>query len=114
MQKNFNVSSRSETEKTTILKTKQQQYVPNINSIPHEKTHPDKNTLVPPSRSTIRFVQENSELINAMGDVAATTADVADAILSEIGGAINTQTVAGDAAETVFQRKLRFQANRKG
>ena len=71
------------------------------------------NTLIPLSRSTHRFEQENDKIIKAMGEVVATTADAADAILSEIGNAISPQPTASDGAETAFQRKLRFQANRK-
>ena len=106
LQKNFEISKKTEPKKTTTLADEP------------TKNNAQSNTgyqLVPPSRSYILSANtnENSSIAQAVGNVASTAINAAEEIISGAGGLISPQTHGDDYAETAWQHRLRNQAKKK-
>ena len=69
--------------------------------------------LVPPSRSSISRDNDTSQVQNPIGAVAGTIVSAADELMEGLGDLITPSTQSDDYAEAVWQRRLRYQANRK-
>ena len=69
--------------------------------------------LVPPSRSSISRENDTSQVQNPIGTVADTIVSAADELMEGLGDLITPSTQSDDYAEAVWQRRLRYQANRK-
>lgn len=69
--------------------------------------------LVPPSRSSISRDNDTSQVQNPIGAVAGTIVSAADELMEGLGDLITPSTHGDDYAEAVWQRRLRYQANRK-
>ena len=106
LQKNFEISKKTEPKKTTTLADEP------------TKNNAQSNTgyqLVLPSRSYILSANtnENSSIAQAVGNVASTAINAAEEIISGAGGLISPQTHGDDYAETAWQHRLRNQAKKK-
>ena len=78
------------------------------------KEQPDTGyQLVPPSRSSISRDNDTPRAQNSIGAVADTIVSVADELMEGLGDLITPSAQGDDYAETAWQRKLRYQANRK-
>ena len=78
------------------------------------KEQPDTGyQLVPPSRSSISRDNDTSQVQNPIGAVAGTIVSAADEVVAGLGDLITPTAQGNDYAETAWQRKLRYQANRK-
>ena len=104
LQKNFELVNKAE------LKTLQQhEYNP-----PKEKeTSGTAYQLVPPSRSNISRGGDILQPLNTIGTVTDAAISAADEIVEGLGEMISPSSRSGDYAEAAWQRKLRYQANRK-
>ena len=69
--------------------------------------------LVPPSRSSISRDNDTPRVQNPIGAVADAIVGAADEVVEGLGDLITPSTHGEDYAETAWQRKLRYQANRK-
>ena len=69
--------------------------------------------LVPPSRSSISRDNDTSQGQNPIGAVADTIVSAADEAVEGLGDLITPSTQGNDLTEAAWQRKLRYQANRK-
>ena len=69
--------------------------------------------LVPPSRSSISRDNDTSQVQNPIGAVADTIVSAADEVVEGLGDLITPSTQGNDLTEAAWQRKLRYQANRK-
>ncbi|WP_195254101.1 relaxase/mobilization nuclease domain-containing protein [Hoylesella timonensis] len=69
--------------------------------------------LVPPSRSSISRDNDTSQVQNPIGAVADTIVSAVDNVVEGLGDLITPTTQGNDYAEAAWQRKLRYQANRK-
>ena len=69
--------------------------------------------LVPKSRSSISRDNDTPQVQNSIGAVADTIVSAADEVVEGLGGMITPTTQGDDYAEAAWQRKLRYQANRK-
>ena len=69
--------------------------------------------LVPPSRSSISRDNDTPRAQNSNGAVADTIVSAADEVVAGLGDLITPTAQGNDYAETAWQRKLRYQANRK-
>ena len=69
--------------------------------------------LVPKSRSSISRDNDTSQVQNPIGAVAGTIVSAADELMEGLGDLITPSTQSDDYAEAVWQRRLRYQANRK-
>ena len=79
-----------------------------------KKEQPDTGyQLVPPSRSSISRDNDTSQVQNPIGAVAGTIVSAADELMEGLGDLITPTAQGYDYAETAWQRKLRYQANRK-
>ena len=77
------------------------------------KGQPDTGyQLVPPSRSSISRDNDTPQVQNSIGAVD-TIVSVADEVVEGLGNLITPSTQGNDLTEAAWQRKLRYQANRK-
>ncbi|WP_455087190.1 relaxase/mobilization nuclease domain-containing protein [Prevotella denticola] len=104
LQKNFDLVNKAKS------KTLQQhEYNP-----PKEKeTSGAAYQLVPPSRSNISRDGDTLQPLNTIGTVADAAISAADEMVEGLGELISPSAHSDDYAETAWQRKLRYQANRK-
>ena len=69
--------------------------------------------LVPKSRSSISRDNDIPQMQSPIGAVADTAMSVVDEVMEGLGGMITPTAQGDDYAEAAWQRKLRYQANRK-
>jgi len=104
LQKNFEASNKGEPKKTYRI----------IQEATEKKEQPDTGyQLIPPSRSSISRENDTSQVQNPIGTVADTIVSAADELMEGLGDLITPSTQSDDYAEAVWQRRLRYQANRK-
>ena len=104
LQKNFEAANKEE------LKMPHQ----TIQKPTERKEQPDTGyQLVPPSRSTVSRDNDTPRAQNSIGAVADTIVGAADELMEELGDLITPTAQGNDYAEAVWQRRLRYQANRK-
>ena len=104
LQKNFEASNKEEPKKTYRI----------IQEATEKKEQPDAGyQLVPPSRSSISRDNDTSQVQNPIGAVADTIVSAADEVVEGLGDLITPSTQGNDLTEAAWQRKLRYQANRK-
>ncbi|WP_315332525.1 relaxase/mobilization nuclease domain-containing protein [Prevotella histicola] len=104
LQKNFETTNKEEQKKPHQM----------IQEPIEKKEQPDKGyQLVPPSRSSISRDNDTPRVQDSIGAVADTIASAADEVVEELGNLITSTTQGYDYTETAWQRKLRYQANRK-
>ena len=104
LQKNFEVTNKEESKMPhqTIQKPIE------------KKEQPDTGyQLIPPSRSSISRDNDTPQVQNPIGAVADTIVSAADEVVEELGDLITPSTQGNDLTEAAWQRKLRYQANRK-
>ena len=78
------------------------------------KERPDTGyQLIPPSRSSISRENDTSQVQNPIGAVADAIVSAADDVVEGLGDLITPTAQGNDYAEAAWQRKLRYQANRK-
>ena len=104
LQKNFETTNKEEQKKPHQT----------IQEPIEKKEQPDTGyQLVPPSRSSISRENDTSQVQNPIGAVAGTIVSAADELMEGLGDLITPSAQGDDYAETAWQRKLRYQANRK-
>ena len=104
LQKNFETTNKEESRKPHQT----------IQEPIEKKEQPDTGyQLVPPSRSSISRENDTSQVQNPIGAVAGTIVSAADEVVEGLGDLITPSAQGDDYAETAWQRKLRYQANRK-
>ena len=104
LQKNFETTNKEESRKPHQT----------IQEPIEKKEQPDTGyQLVPPSRSSISRDNDTSQVQNPIGAVAGTIVSAADELMEGLGDLITPSTQSDDYAEAVWQRRLRYQANRK-
>ena len=104
LQKNFETTNKEEQKKPHQT----------IQEPIEKKEQPDTGyQLVPPSRSSISRENDTSQVQNPIGAVADTIVSAADELMEGLGDLITPSTQSDDYAEAVWQRRLRYQANRK-
>ena len=104
LQKNFETTNKEEQKKPHQT----------IQEPIEKKEQPDTGyQLVPPSRSSISRENDTSQVQNPIGAVADTIVGAADELMKGLGDLITPSTQSDDYAEAVWQRRLRYQANRK-
>ena len=104
LQKNFETTNKEEQKKPHQT----------IQEPIEKKEQPDTGyQLVPPSRSSISRDNDTSQVQNPIGAVAGTIVSAADELMEGLGDLITPSTQSDDYAEAVWQRRLRYQANRK-
>ena len=104
LQKNFKVTNKEESRKPHLT----------VQEPIEKKEQPDTGyQLVPPSRSSISRENDTSQVQNPIGTVADTIVSAADELMEGLGDLITPSTQSDDYAEAVWQRRLRYQANRK-
>ena len=69
--------------------------------------------LVPKSRSTVSRDNDTPQVQNPISIMADTIVSAADELMEGLGDLITPSAQSDDYAETAWQRKLRYQANRK-
>ena len=69
--------------------------------------------LVPPSLSTVSRENDTSQVQNPIGAMADAIVNAADELMEGLDDLITPSTQSDDYAEAVWQRRLRYQANRK-
>ena len=104
LQKNFEAFNKEESNKPH-----------QVTQEPTEKNErPDTGyQLVPPSRSSISRDNDTPQVQNPISTVADTIVSAADEVMEGLGGMITPTVQGDDYAEAAWQRKLRYQANRK-
>lgn len=104
LQKNFETTNKEEQKKPHQT----------IQEPIEKKEQPDTGyQLVPPSRSSISRENDTSQVQNPIGAVADTIVSAADELMEGLGDLITPSAQGDDYAETAWQRRLRYQANRK-
>ena len=104
LQKNFETTNKEEQKKPHQT----------IQEPIEKKEQPDTGyQLVPPSRSSISRENDTSQVQNPIGAVADTIVSAADELMEGLGDLITPSAQGDDYAEAVWQRRLRYQANRK-
>ena len=104
LQKNFEPTNREEPRKPHLT----------VQEPTERKERPDTGyQLVPPSRSLILRDNDTPQVQNLIGAVADTIVSAADEVVEELGDLITPSTQGNDLTEAAWQRKLRYQANRK-
>ena len=104
LQKNFEVTNKEESKMPYQTIQKQTE----------KKEQPDTGyQLVPPSRSSISRDNDIPQMQSPIDAVADTAMSVVDEVLEGLGGTITPTAQGDDYAEAAWQRKLRYQANRK-
>ena len=104
LQKNFETTNKEEPRKPHLT----------VQEPTEKKEQSDTGyQLVPPSRSSISRDNDTSQVQNPIGAVAGTIVSAADEVVAGLGDLITLTAQGNDYAETAWQRKLRYQANRK-
>ena len=104
LQKNFEAANKEESRKPHLT----------VQEPTERKERPDTGyQLVPPSRSLILRDNDTPQVQNPIGAVADTIVSAADEVVEELGDLITPSTQGNDLTEAAWQRKLRYQANRK-
>ncbi len=104
LQKNFEISNKEESRKPHLT----------VQEPTERKERPDTGyQLVPPSRSSISRENDTPRAQNSIGTVADTIVSAADEVVEGLGDLITPSTQGNDLTEAAWQRKLRYQANRK-
>ena len=104
LQKNFEETNKKEQKKPHQT----------IQEPIEKKEQPDTGyQLVPPSRSSISRDNDTPQVQNSIDAVADTIVSAADEVVEGLGDLITPSTQGNDYAETAWQRKLRYHANRK-
>ena len=104
LQKNFEPTNREESRKPHLT----------VQEPIEKKEQPDTGyQLVPPSRSSISRDNDTPQVQNPISTVADTIVSAADELMEGLGDLITPSAQGDDYAETAWQRKLRYQANRK-
>ena len=104
LQKNFEASNKEEPKKPRQM----------IQEATERKELPDSGyQLVPPSCSLISQDNDTPRAQNPIGAVVDTIVSAADEVVERMGDLITPTAQGNDYAETAWQRKLRYQANRK-
>ena len=104
LQKNFEETNKKEQKKPHQT----------IQEPIEKKEQPDTcYQLVPPSRSSISRDNDTPQVQNSIDAVADTIVSAADEAVEGLGDLITPSTQGNDYAETAWQRKLRYHANRK-
>ena len=103
LQKNFEPTNNEELKKLhqTVQKSAENNKQPNADY-----------QLVPKSRSSISRDNDTPQVQNSIGAVD-TIVSVADEVVEGLGNLITPSTQGNDLTEAAWQRKLRYQANRK-
>ena len=105
LQKNFEASQKAETNVSAQVIRK---------SSEHTDTKDAGYQLVHPRLSySPRATEDTPQIARAIRAVADTAISAADELVEGVGGMITPMTHGEDYAETAWQRKLRYQANRK-
>ena len=104
LQKNFEPINNEELKKLhqTVQKSAENNKQPNADY-----------QLVPKSRSSISRDNDTPQVQNSIGAVADTIVSAADEVVEGLGDLITPSTQGNDLTEAAWQRKLRYQANRK-
>ena len=103
LQKNFELTNKEESRKPHLT----------VQKPTERKGQPDTGyQLVPPSRSSISRENDTPQVQNSIGAVD-TIVSVADEVVEGLGNLITPSTQGNDLTEAAWQRKLRYQANRK-
>ena len=104
LQKNFEPTDREESRKLHLT----------VQEPIERKELPDTGyQLVPPSRSSISRGNDIPQMQNPISAVADTIVSAADEVVEGLGDLITPSTQGNDLTEAAWQRKLRYQANRK-
>ena len=104
LQKNFETTNKEESRKPHLT----------VQEPTEKKEQSDTGyQLVPPSRSSISRDNDTSQVQNPIGAVSGTIVSAADEVVAGLGDLITPTAQGNDYAETAWQRKLRYQANRK-
>ena len=104
LQKNFETTNKEESRKPHLT----------VQEPTERKEQPDTGyQLVPPSRSSISRDNDTPQVQNPISTVADTIVGAADDVVEGLGDLITPTVQGDDYAETAWQRKLRYQANRK-
>ena len=104
LQKNFEPTNKEEPKKPHQT----------VQEPTERKEQPDAGyKLLPPSRSSISRDNDTSQVQNPIGAVADTIVSAVDNVVEGLGDLITPTTQGNDYAEAAWQRKLRYQANRK-
>ena len=104
LQKNFEISKKTEPKKTMTMADE-----PTKNNAQSDTGY----QLVPPSRSSISRDNDTPRVQNPISTVADTIVGAADELMEGLGDLITPSTQGNDLTEAAWQRKLRYQANRK-
>ena len=104
LQKNFEATNQKEYKNPhqTIQDPAEKNEQPNVDY-----------QLVPKSRSSISRDNDIPQMQSPIGAVADTVMSVVDEVMEGLGGMITPTVQGDDYAEAAWQRKLRYQANRK-
>ena len=104
LQKNFETTNKEESRKPHLT----------VQEPTEKKEQSDTGyQLVPPSRSSISRDNDTLQVQNPIGAVADTIVSAADEVVEGLGDLITPSTQGNDLTEAAWQRKLRYQANRK-
>ena len=104
LQKNFETTNKEESRKPHLT----------VQEPTERKEQPDTGyQLVPPSRSSISRDNDTPRMQNPISTVADTIVSAADELMEGLGDLITPTAQGNDYAEAVWQRRLRYQANRK-
>lgn len=104
LQKNFEATNNEESKKPYQI----------IQEPTEKNAQPNTDyQLVPPSRSSISRDKDTPRIQNPIGAVADTIVSAADEAVEGLGDLITPSTQGNDLTEAAWQRKLRYQANRK-
>ena len=105
LQKNFEAGKKADTNISDQVIRK---------SSKHTDTKDAGYQLVPPSRSySPPPTKETPKIAQTIRDMADAAISTADDLVEGVGGMITPTTHGEDYVETAWQRKLRYQANRK-
>lgn len=104
LQKNFEATNQEEYKNPhqTIQDPAEKNEQPNVDY-----------QLVPKSRSSISRDNDTPQVQNSIGAVADTIVSAADEVVEGLGDLMTPSTQGNDLTEAAWQRKLRYQANRK-
>ena len=104
LQKNFEPTNKEESRKPHQT----------VQESTDKNKYPDTGyQLIPPSRSSISRDNDTPQVQNPIGAVADTIVSAADEVVEGLGDLITPSTQGNDLTEAAWQRKLRYQANRK-
>ena len=104
LQKNFETTNKEESRKPHQT----------IQEATEKNERPDTGyQLVPPSRSSISRDNDTSQVQNPISTVADTIVGAADEVVEGLGNLITPSAQGNDLTEAAWQRKLRYQANKK-